>query len=76
MGLDPMDLLAHAAGGSLATLYAARYPYRVRRRVPITANPSAIGLPAVRAAAACGVPFGVRCVGYWFAFVATCRAQR
>ncbi|MGW0628867.1 alpha/beta fold hydrolase [Streptomyces sp. NPDC002758] len=46
MGLDHMDLLAHSAGGSLAMLYAARYPERVRRLALITANPSALGMRA------------------------------
>ncbi|MCF3132383.1 alpha/beta fold hydrolase [Streptomyces olivochromogenes] len=46
MGLEHMDLLAHSAGGCLGTLYAARYPRRVRRLALITANPSALGLRA------------------------------
>lgn len=46
MGLDHMDLLAHSAGGSLAMLYAARYPERVRRLGLITATPWALGMPA------------------------------
>lgn len=33
LGLETMDLLGHSAGGSLAILYAARYPERVRRLV-------------------------------------------
>ncbi|MFJ3307045.1 alpha/beta fold hydrolase [Streptomyces sp. NPDC086549] len=44
MGLEHMDLLAHSAGGSLAILYAARYPARVRRLVLVHANGSALGL--------------------------------
>ncbi|MFF4116641.1 alpha/beta fold hydrolase [Streptomyces sp. NPDC001714] len=46
MGLDHMDLLAHSAGGSLAILYAAAHPQRVRRLALITGNPSALGLGA------------------------------
>jgi pimeloyl-ACP methyl ester carboxylesterase len=44
--LDRMDLLAHSAGGSLAMLYAARYPERVARLALITATPWALGMPA------------------------------
>ncbi|WAZ19445.1 alpha/beta hydrolase [Streptomyces cinnabarinus] len=46
LGLDRIDLLAHSAGGSLALLYAARYPERIRRLVLVTANPWALGIPA------------------------------
>ncbi|MGW2744082.1 alpha/beta fold hydrolase [Streptomyces sp. NPDC001450] len=46
MGLEHMDLVAHSAAGSLAMLYAARYPHRIRRLVLITPNPSALGLRA------------------------------
>ncbi|MEV5954992.1 alpha/beta hydrolase [Streptomyces sp. NPDC051987] len=46
MGLDHMDVLAHSAGASLAILYAAAYPERVRRLALITGNPSALGLRA------------------------------
>ena len=46
LGLERMDLLAHSAGGSLAMLYAARYPERVRRLVLVTANPWALGTAA------------------------------
>ncbi|ANP52843.1 pimeloyl-ACP methyl ester carboxylesterase [Streptomyces griseochromogenes] len=46
MGLEHMDLLAHSAAGCLATLYAARYPHRIRRLVLITPNLSALGLRA------------------------------
>ncbi|ANS62804.1 hydrolase [Streptomyces lincolnensis] len=46
MGLDHMDLLGHSAGGSLAMLYAARYPERVARLVLVTAIPWALGGPA------------------------------
>jgi pimeloyl-ACP methyl ester carboxylesterase len=45
LGLDRMDLLGHSAGGSLAMLYAARYPERVARLVLITATPWALGMP-------------------------------
>jgi pimeloyl-ACP methyl ester carboxylesterase len=36
LGLDPIDLLGHSAGASLAILYAARYPERIRRLVLVT----------------------------------------
>lgn len=55
LGLEHMDLLAHSAAGSLAMLYAARYPARVRRLALITPNPSALGMratPSDRLAAA------------------------
>ncbi|WP_060879718.1 alpha/beta fold hydrolase [Streptomyces scabiei] len=45
LGLERMDLLAHSAGGNLATLYAARHPERVSRLALITATPWAVGLP-------------------------------
>ncbi|MGW3095185.1 alpha/beta fold hydrolase [Streptomyces sp. NPDC001102] len=44
LGLERMDVLAHSAGGSLAMLYAARYPRRVARLVLVTATPWALGL--------------------------------
>ncbi|MGW3989469.1 alpha/beta fold hydrolase, partial [Streptomyces sp. NPDC004830] len=46
LGLERMDLLAHSAGGSLAMLYAARYPQRVARLALVTATPWALGWPA------------------------------
>ncbi|MDO0917562.1 alpha/beta hydrolase [Streptomyces sp. DT2A-34] len=46
MGLAHMDVLGHSAGGSLAMLYAARYPERVSRLALVTANPWALGMPA------------------------------
>ncbi|MFE7852985.1 alpha/beta fold hydrolase [Streptomyces sp. NPDC057403] len=46
LGLERMDVLAHSAGGSLAMLYAARYPRRVARLVLVTAIPWALGLKA------------------------------
>ncbi|MGW2731878.1 alpha/beta fold hydrolase [Streptomyces sp. NPDC001494] len=55
LGLERMDLLAHSAAGSLALLYAACHPHRIRRLALITPNPSALGLratPADRLAAA------------------------
>ncbi|MET8979671.1 alpha/beta hydrolase [Streptomyces sp. NPDC004539] len=44
LGLDRTDLLAHSAAGSLALLYAARHPERVRRLALITSTPRALGL--------------------------------
>ncbi|WP_328430909.1 alpha/beta fold hydrolase [Streptomyces sp. NBC_00453] len=46
LGAERIDLLAHSAGGSLAMLYAARYPQRVARLVLVTAIPWALGMPA------------------------------
>lgn len=46
LGPERIDLLAHSAGGSLAMLYAARYPERVARLVLVTATPWALGMPA------------------------------
>ncbi|MEU6375941.1 alpha/beta hydrolase [Streptomyces sp. NPDC046909] len=45
LGLERMDLLAHSAGGSLAMLYAARHPERIRRLALITVIPWALGMP-------------------------------
>lgn len=44
LGLDRIDLLAHSAGGNVATLYAARHPKRVRALALITAASQAVGL--------------------------------
>ncbi|MEU3852825.1 alpha/beta hydrolase [Streptomyces sp. NPDC029554] len=46
LGLERMDLLGHSAGGSLALLYAARYPQRIARLALVTATPWALGWPA------------------------------
>ncbi|WP_314225151.1 alpha/beta fold hydrolase [Streptomyces zaehneri] len=46
LGQERIDVLAHSAGGSLALLYAARYPHRVSRLALITATPWALGRPA------------------------------
>ncbi|MFD9431076.1 alpha/beta fold hydrolase [Streptomyces sp. NPDC060002] len=46
LGHERIDVLAHSAGGSLALLYAARYPHRVSRLALITATPWALGRPA------------------------------
>ncbi|MFF1547934.1 alpha/beta fold hydrolase [Streptomyces sp. NPDC058291] len=46
LGRERIDVLAHSAGGSLAMLYAARYPHRVSRLVLVTVNPWALGRPA------------------------------
>ncbi|MFF7891956.1 alpha/beta fold hydrolase [Streptomyces sp. NPDC007907] len=46
LGLERMDVVAHSAGGSLALLYAARYPRRVGRLALVTATPWALGRPA------------------------------
>ncbi|MET9148551.1 alpha/beta hydrolase [Streptomyces sp. NPDC004042] len=55
LGLERLDLLAHSAGGSLATLYAAQRPRRVGRLALISAALRPLGLspaPADRLAAA------------------------
>jgi pimeloyl-ACP methyl ester carboxylesterase len=44
LGRDRIDVLAHSAGGSLAVLYAARYPDRVGRLALVTPSPVAVGL--------------------------------
>ncbi|SEF32082.1 Pimeloyl-ACP methyl ester carboxylesterase [Amycolatopsis pretoriensis] len=44
LGLDRFDLLGHSAGASLAVLYAARYPGRLRRLVLVAPSPRAVGL--------------------------------
>ncbi|MBC2906441.1 alpha/beta fold hydrolase [Streptomyces cupreus] len=46
LDLEEMDVLGHSAGGSLAMLYAARFPRRIRRLVLVTANPWALGTTA------------------------------
>ncbi|MBB3078955.1 pimeloyl-ACP methyl ester carboxylesterase [Streptomyces violarus] len=46
LGLERLDVLAHSAGGSLAMLYAARWPDRLGRLALVTATPWALGLPA------------------------------
>lgn len=44
LGLGRFDLLGHSAGASLAVLYAARYPDRLRRLALIAPSPRAVGL--------------------------------
>jgi pimeloyl-ACP methyl ester carboxylesterase len=44
LGLERLDLLGHSAGASLAVLYAARYPGRLRRLVLVAPSPRAVGL--------------------------------
>ncbi|MFJ7215615.1 alpha/beta fold hydrolase [Amycolatopsis sp. NPDC098790] len=44
LGLDRLDLLGHSAGASLAVLYAARYPGRLRRLLLVAPSPRAVGL--------------------------------
>jgi pimeloyl-ACP methyl ester carboxylesterase len=44
LGRDRVDLLGHSAGGTLALLYAARYPDRVGRLALINPSPRAVGL--------------------------------
>jgi pimeloyl-ACP methyl ester carboxylesterase len=44
LGLDRIDLLAHSAGGSIAVLYAARYPDRIGRLALITPSPRVVGV--------------------------------
>jgi pimeloyl-ACP methyl ester carboxylesterase len=43
LGLDRLDLLAHSAGGVLATFYAAAHPDRLSRLVLVTPGLAAIG---------------------------------
>jgi proline iminopeptidase len=44
LDLDTMDLLGHSASGSLAVLYAAAYPERVRRLVLLAPGLRALGV--------------------------------
>lgn len=46
LGLETFDLLGHSAGGSLAQLYAAAHPERLRRLVLVTPSFASIGLPS------------------------------
>ncbi|WP_405808572.1 alpha/beta hydrolase [Streptomyces sp. NBC_01520] len=45
LGLEQIDLLGHSASGSLAALYAARYPQRLRTLTLVTPSTRAIGIP-------------------------------
>src|SRR6266516_1403301 len=42
--LDRIDLLGHSAGGTLAVLYAARYPHRVGRLALVAPSPLVVDL--------------------------------
>jgi len=44
LGVEQMDLLAHSAGGILATLYAATYPERLSRLILVTPGLAALGV--------------------------------
>jgi pimeloyl-ACP methyl ester carboxylesterase len=44
LGRDRIDLLGHSAGGTVAVLYAARYPDRIGRLALVTPSPRAVGL--------------------------------
>lgn len=44
LDLDRIDLLGHSAGASLAVLYAARYPERVKRLVLVTPSPRPVAV--------------------------------
>jgi pimeloyl-ACP methyl ester carboxylesterase len=44
LGRDRIDLLGHSAGGTLAVLYAARYPHRIGRLVLVAPSPRVAGL--------------------------------
>ncbi|MEN3306179.1 MAG: hypothetical protein V7603_2381 [Micromonosporaceae bacterium] len=44
LGSVRLDLLAHSAAGNLAILYAARFPYRLRRLVLVTPGCRAAGI--------------------------------
>ncbi len=44
LGRERIDLLGHSAGGTLAVLYAARYPDRIGRLALVNPSPRAVGL--------------------------------
>src|SRR5262249_5733240 len=44
LDLDRIDLLGHSAGASLAVLYAARYPERIKRLVLVTPSPRPVAV--------------------------------
>ncbi|MBZ2197518.1 alpha/beta fold hydrolase [Occultella gossypii] len=44
LALDRIDLLAHSAGASLALLYAARHPERIRHLVLVNPSPRALAV--------------------------------
>src|SRR5579859_56952 len=44
LGLERLHLLGHSAGGTLAVLYAARFPDRVASLVLVTPSPRVVGL--------------------------------
>ncbi|KJK40817.1 hypothetical protein UK23_40185 [Lentzea aerocolonigenes] len=44
LGLDQIRLLGHSAGGSLAILYAARYPRHVKELVLVAPSARAVGI--------------------------------
>lgn len=45
LDVERLDLLAHSAGASLAELYAAAYPDRIRKLALITPSLRAVGIP-------------------------------
>lgn len=45
-GFDPVDVLAHSAGASIAIRYALRYPSHVRRLVLVTPSLRTLGIGA------------------------------
>ncbi|MGW2372127.1 alpha/beta fold hydrolase [Kitasatospora sp. NPDC001683] len=46
LGLDRVDLLGHSAGGSLAMLYAAAHPERLRSLILVDPSFAGVGLPS------------------------------
>ncbi|MEU7477938.1 alpha/beta hydrolase [Lentzea sp. NPDC042327] len=44
LGLDRLRLLGHSAGGTLAVLYAQRYPRHVKQLVLVAPSPRVVGL--------------------------------
>ncbi|GHH44717.1 alpha/beta fold hydrolase [Lentzea cavernae] len=44
LGLDRIRLLGHSAGGTLAVLYAARFPERVKELVLVAPSPRVVGI--------------------------------
>lgn len=47
LGLGPVDVLGHSAGASMAVLFAAAHPERVRRLILVTPSGRVLGVPMI-----------------------------